>query len=175
MPLEKGTVGHTSGVAPLGATLASLRPVKVVLPDDGDVGAALRGARETLGLEVEDIALVTRVRAADLAAIEAFDLGALPSRPFAVGYVRAYARALGLDAEAVVARFKAEAPPPDGDLRAPAGLGYYTPRRWRWLAILALVVVAAVVAWNLSRRARIAPPRPHATLAVPRLGRPVGA
>ncbi len=168
MSLDKRAVGDTPDVAAQGGNLASLRPVKVVLTEYGNVGAALRGAREALGLEVEDIAQATRVRAAHLAAIEAFELSALPSRPFAVGYVRAYARALGLDAEAVVARFKAEAPPPDGDLRAPGGLGHNAPRRWRWLAVLAVGVVAAVVTWNLTRHAQVAPPHRGAALAAPR-------
>lgn len=166
-PLESGAVGNSQSSVSPGGELASLRPVKLVLREAGNVGDALRGAREALGLEVEDIAQATRVSAAHLAAIEAFDLGALPARPFAVGYVRAYARALGLDADAVVARFKAEAPPPDRDLRAPGGLSHDAPRRSRWLAVLAMGVVAAVVVWNLTRHARVAPPRPGAALASP--------
>ena len=83
------------------------------------LGEALRAARESLGLEIEDIAQATRVRGAYIAALEAFELDALPSRPFAIGYLRAYARALGLEPDAVVARFMTEAPVvDDGSARA---------------------------------------------------------
>jgi len=71
--------------------LAPLRPARVVLAASGHVGAALRAARVGLDLDVEDIALVTRVRGSYLTALEDFNLDSLPARPFAVGYVRAYA------------------------------------------------------------------------------------
>src|SRR5271165_2672072 len=91
-----------------GDQIAALRPVRVVLDERGHVGAALRAARERLGLAEDDIAQFTRVRSAYITAIEAFDFDALPARPFVVGYVRAYAVAMGLEPEAVVARFHAE-------------------------------------------------------------------
>ncbi len=129
------------------------RPAKVVLAADGDVGQALKAARESLGLAVDDIAQATRVGAAHIAAIEAFDLAALPSRPFTVGFVRAYARCLGLDTEAVVDRFRVEAPSHDQDLRPPLALHLYARRRFGWLMVLVAVVVGAVIAWNVSRHA----------------------
>ena len=168
MPRDTGEFEDIQGVAPTRADLASLRPFKVVLSEAGNVGSALREAREALGLAVEDIALVTRVRAGHLAAIEAFDLGGLPSRPFAVGYVRAYARALGLDAEAVVARFKAEAPRVDGELRPPGGLGQDYPRRFGWIAGAAVLLAAAVLTWNFVRHARVAATRPAVPVAAAR-------
>jgi transcriptional regulator with XRE-family HTH domain len=134
--------------------LAPLRPAKLVLARDGTVGEALRLARESLGLAVEDIALVTRVRAQHLAALEAFELERLPARPFAVGYLRAYAQALGLDPEAVVARFRAEAPREDTALRAPGGAPFEGSRHLRGLAVAAGVVIAGVLAWNLLLHAK---------------------
>ena len=88
---------------------------------DRAMSARACAPRESLDLAIEDIAQATRVRAAHVAALEAFDLDKLPARPFAIGYVRAYALALGLDADAVVARFRAEAPDLDTGLRAPRG------------------------------------------------------
>ena len=101
--------------------LASLRPTKLALATDVHVGEALRQAREQLDLSLEDIAQATHVRAAFIDALERLDLDPLPARPFAVGYVKAYARALGLDPEAVVKRFRAEAPSDDPEFRAPFG------------------------------------------------------
>jgi len=170
MPLDagdiaEGQIGHRTD-----DQLAVLRPVKVVLGVEGHVGAALRTARETLGLAEDDIAQVTRVRAAHIAAIEAFNFDALPARPFVVGYVRAYAKALGLESEAVVSRFKAEAPKADGVLRAPGGVSYDAFASIRWLLIVAAAVTAAVILWNLSRRAEFsaaAPAQAPAPTAMP--------
>ena len=135
--------------------IAALRPVKIVLDTTGHVGAALRLAREGLGLAEDDIAQFTRVRAAYIAAIEDFDFEALPARPFVVGYVRAYAQALGLESEAVVARFHREAPKVDAKLRPPGGVSHDAFRSIRWLLIVGAVVAAAVVVWNVARRAEL--------------------
>jgi transcriptional regulator with XRE-family HTH domain len=156
MPLETDAVADVPSLPATNDDLAPLRPTKVVLAQGGNVGAALRQARETLGLATEDIAQATRVRAAHISALEAFDLEALPSRPFTVGFVRAYARSLGLEPEAVVARFRAEAPRLDDQLRSPAGLHLQKPRRFGRIAILVVVVLGAVVTWNLVRHAYVA-------------------
>lgn len=131
------------------------------------MGEALRRARESLDLGIDDIALATHIRAASIAAIESFDLGALPARPFAVGYIKAYARALGLDQDAVVARFRREAPSEDGALRAPLGVRLRRSAGLRALAAAVLVVGAALASWNLVVRLKAAPVRPPAT--APRL------
>src|ERR1700704_3761479 len=132
MPLDTDAVADVQSLPATNDDLAPLRPTKVVLAQAGNVGAAWRAARETLALAIEDIAQATRVPAAHISALEAFDLEALPSRPFAVGFVRAYARSLGLEPEAVVARFRAEAPPSDDQLRAPAGPHLQRRRRFGW-------------------------------------------
>lgn len=46
------------------------------------------------------------IKAAYLNAIELMRLDDLPSRPFALGFVKTYAEALGVDASAAVAKFK---------------------------------------------------------------------
>ena len=157
MPLDTDAVADVQSPPWVNDDLAPLRPAKIVLAQGGNVGAALRSAREALGLAVEDIAQATRVRAPHIAALEGFDLDALPSRPFAVGFVRAYARSLGLDPEAVVARFRAEAPGVDDALRAPGGLHLQGRRRFGWIAALALLVLGGVMTWNIARRAGAAP------------------
>lgn len=60
-------------------------------------GDILRTAREAQGLSVADIAARTRVPLRHLEAIEQSDYSALPSSTYAVGFTRAYARAVGLD------------------------------------------------------------------------------
>ena len=60
-------------------------------------GDILRKAREAQGLTVADIATRTRVPLRHLEAIEVSDYSTLPSSTYAVGFSRAYARAMGID------------------------------------------------------------------------------
>ena len=84
-----------------------------------DIGAALKAARELRGLNLQELADSTRIRRSYLAAIEEMRLDELPSRPFTIGYIRAYAAALGLDGDAAVERFRRDEPP-RGRRRAPS-------------------------------------------------------
>jgi cytoskeletal protein RodZ len=155
MPLDTGDITEARIAPYADDQIAALRPVRIVLDQTGNVGAALRAARERLGLAEDDIAQFTRVRSAYVAAIEAFDFDALPARPFVVGYVRAYAIALGLEPEAVVARFHAEAPKVDAKLRPPGGVSHDAFASVRRLLVVGAVVVGAVIMWNLARRAEL--------------------
>lgn len=130
-----------------------------------DIGQALREMRERKKLSLEEVADITRVRRAYLADIEAMRLDKLPSRPFTIGYIRAYAEALGLDGEAAVERFKSEEPDLGEPLRAPVGV--IETGDPRVVAIVAGIVVmlAAIVLWNVAQRAMTAnaPPSPTAS------------
>jgi cytoskeletal protein RodZ len=64
-------------------------------------GDKLREAREGLGLTLSDIASRTRVPMRHLEAIEAGDYSGLPSPTYAIGFAKAYARAVGLDEKAI--------------------------------------------------------------------------
>lgn len=72
------------------------------------VGQLLRTRRLERGLEVRDIAAETKIPARFLNAIEDDQHEKLPALPFAVGFVRNYAKMLGLQPEMVCAQFKAE-------------------------------------------------------------------
>lgn len=125
-----------------------------MLSPDVHIGQALRQARESLDLEIEDIAQATHIRAAFIAALEQLDLAPLPARPFAVGYVKAYARALGLDQDAVVTRFRQETPVQDTVLRAPLGAQLKRGARFGGLIAAAVVVIAGLASWNLLVRVK---------------------
>ncbi|MFV4677418.1 helix-turn-helix domain-containing protein, partial [Mycobacterium tuberculosis] len=76
-------------------------------PDDySTIGDFLRALREHKGLTLAELAATTRIRRAYLQGIEEGDRSSQPSRPFAIGYVRSYAQALGIDGDAAAARFK---------------------------------------------------------------------
>jgi cytoskeleton protein RodZ len=72
-------------------------------------GAELRAARERLGLLLEDVARTLRIRSPHLEALEEGRISLLPGNAYALAFVRAYAAAIGLDAEEMVRRFRAEA------------------------------------------------------------------
>jgi cytoskeleton protein RodZ len=61
------------------------------------VGDRLRAARMKAGLELSDIATKTRVPLRHLQSIESGDYASLPSKTYAVGFVKAYARTVGED------------------------------------------------------------------------------
>lgn len=72
------------------------------------VGEKLRDARLAQGLELSDVAARTRVPQRHLAAIENSDYSGLPSPTYAVGFVKAYARAVGVDEVALARELRAE-------------------------------------------------------------------
>lgn len=146
MPRDTGRVADEEGGPVIGVA-----PTPTAAPRT--VGDRLRGAREARGLTLVDVAELTKVRAAYLADIEAMRIEALPSRPYAVGYVRAYAEALELDPDALVARFRAELPEPDQTFRAPIGMAFQDRNKLPWLAGAAGGAVLAIVLWNVAQRA----------------------
>ena len=144
-----------------------------------DIGAALKAAREFRGLNLQDLADSTRIRRSYLAAIEEMRLDELPSRPFTIGYIRAYAIALGLDGDAAVERFRRDEPVHDSSLRAPVGVSESKDPRLTLIVGVGMLVVAAIILWNVAQRAmsQDAPPphtAPPAALAKAKLAAPSG-
>ena len=69
------------------------------------LGDLLRGERATLGKSLIDVQRELHIRAAYIAAIENGDLTVFETPSFVAGFVRSYARYLGMDPEWVYARF----------------------------------------------------------------------
>ena len=88
------------------------------------VGALLRASRVRIGEDLQDVAILLRIRYPYLEAIEGGRFEELPGQTYAVGFVRAYADHLGLDEEEVVRRFKAEV---TGDEVSRTNLRFPTP------------------------------------------------
>jgi cytoskeletal protein RodZ len=80
-------------------------------------GDRLRQARESRGIPLEEVAREAKVSPHLLEALEHDDLASLPGGPFNKGFVRAYARCVGLDPEEAVADYT----------RAEQSLGLRTP------------------------------------------------
>ena len=79
--------------------------------DDFDVplGDIMRGERATLGKSLLDVERDLKIKAAHIAAIENADLSVFATKGFVAGYVRSYARYLGMDPEWTYRRFSKEA------------------------------------------------------------------
>jgi cytoskeletal protein RodZ len=71
-------------------------------------GATLLAARTAAGLELTDVARETRVPLRHLKALETDAHDQLPALPYAIGFVKAYARAVGLDPETLADHFRSE-------------------------------------------------------------------
>jgi transcriptional regulator with XRE-family HTH domain len=157
MPLDLGG-GADSDMVAKGAVASGVHGeaspgLQSLLDAGANVGQALRVLREARGLSLTDIADRTCVRRAYLQALEEMNLDQLPSRPFAVGYVKAYAEAVGASGELAVQQFRKDAPSPDEALKAPVGVRKERDPRLSWLAGVCAVVATAVVIWNLAQHA----------------------
>ncbi len=129
------------------------------------VGDRLRIARELQDLSIEDVAARTRVPTRHLLMIEQGRYEGLPAATYSAGFVKAYARLVGLDEQALSDEFRGEmgstAPPP----HKPAPYEPADPRRTppAWLALLALLL--AVVGGLGFLYARGSPDQPSALAA----------
>lgn len=70
-------------------------------PPAEPVGRKLSKAREARGLSLEEAAIETRIRATQLAALEADDYSSFPSNTYARGFLLIYGKFLGVDVREV--------------------------------------------------------------------------
>ena len=135
------------------------------------LGERFRAAREARGLSLSDVSEQIRIRSIYLAAIEEENWPSIGAPVYIRGFLRTYARFLGLDPEEVVATFNGVPPPPAGSRTpapsaqpektpsqpayawfAPAPPASDTPRRrgpWAiWAAALVAVLLVGFVVYN---------------------------
>ena len=106
------------------------------------IGDLLQERREELGLDLDEIGAMLRIKPGYLAALEQGRTHDLPGPAYAIGFVRAYADFLGLDSDAVLTRFKAEA----AGVAAHPDLSLPVPLGERSLPGGTLVLVALILA-----------------------------
>jgi cytoskeleton protein RodZ len=111
-------------------------------PSAARVGADLRAARERLGWTLPAIAGHLRIRLAFLEAIEDGRTADLPGNAYAVGFLRTYAQALGLDPDEIARRFRAEA----AEANRKTELNFPAPVPERGVPAGALVLIGGVLA-----------------------------
>ncbi len=161
MPVDAGLMTPGFDVSP--ARAADTGSPGDSLEAAESLGAAFRIRREARGQDFEHLSLATRIRPQYLAALEAMRLDELPSRPFAIGYVRAYASALGLDPEEAAQRYKTEAPERDPVRTAPVGVDRERDRGFSLVIVLGVLVIGAIVAWNIAQHVMNRGAATHAT------------
>ena len=139
-------------------------------------GEQLRAARLQQGLEIADVARQLKLFPRQIEALETDNFAALPSLVFVRGFIRNYARVLGLDAQPLlrmagvtlepavagptppVTAPKAEpvmAPtaPPGDDIVVPIPIAPAEPNRsWAWLIGAVVVVVVAGFGYGFLRQ-----------------------
>ena len=69
------------------------------------IGEFFRQVRETKGLTIDEVASKTRIRTDFVKALEDGNFAKLPDQVFVRGFVRSYARSLGLDEDDAIHRF----------------------------------------------------------------------
>lgn len=114
------------------------------------VGALLQAVREKERLPLSEIASRIHIKEAHLAAIEAGDVAALPARPYAVGFVKAYGEFLGLETAPLVLRFKEEADfnaPQEVDVEKFEAAETAADAEGRELSLWAVAVIVAFFIW----------------------------
>ena len=132
-------------------------PIAMAPAIPATVSARLRQAREALGMSTADIAARTRITLRHVTALDQGDLASLPGRPYVMGFVRSYARVVGLDEATMAALARKEmettAAPPSPrtvhqfDVDDPAK----TPSRvvtWIAIGLFVAVLGAGAVFWR---------------------------
>ena len=122
-------------------------------------GALLRDARERAGLSQEDIAGKLKLAPRQIAAIEIGDWNSLPERTFTRGFMRSYARLVGLDPNVVGLDRSPSQPNVGSELKpTPEAIGEVTlessrrsasTARWVVPALLVAVLAAGVAYFQL--------------------------
>jgi transcriptional regulator with XRE-family HTH domain len=142
--MKDGEPDRPAAILPEGADDRRGDRVEEQAPDRA--GVRMRAAREAQGLTLAEVAQRTRVPLRHLEAVEASDFAALPSPTYAVGFARAYARAVGVDEVAVARDVRGELSQVE---RAPKYVPYETadPDRVpsRGLAIFGLGLALAIL------------------------------
>jgi cytoskeleton protein RodZ len=117
------------------------------------VGQDLRAARLRRGDEIAQVSRALKIRKDHLEALENDRAEDLPGKTYAIGFVRSYARHLGLDSAQYVERFKQDiSGRAEEQAREPAPIhqdeGRRLPQGWRIIAGV-VVVLLGWGAWHL--------------------------
>lgn len=143
------------------------------------VGALLSERRLERGLEIVDIARETRIPQRHLNALEQGRHELLPALAYSTGFVRTYARLLGLDADAMVRQYRSERPQQEEGPDRSSGLiegadeTKLPGRAVLFASLAALGLLLAGVIYYATRDQTEPPPAAPVAAAEPRATAPV--
>lgn len=119
-------------------------------------GEKLQREREMRGVTLEEIAEATKIGTRNLRALETNEFDKLPGGIFNKGFVRAYARYLGIDEEQAVADYLAASGQADAPATGPlpeipptVKLSVRRRRPWRLVVLGILLLAAAYLGWRM--------------------------
>jgi cytoskeleton protein RodZ len=134
----------------------------------GKIGEALRKAREAKSITLRQAEEATKIRLKYLEALEREDYSQIPGRVYAIGFLRNYARYLGLDWQPLVEELKAALPPEEEEeykiSPSPSEESQDRPKKglWRWFTVLLVVLFL----WGLNQLYNRARPTPDTNLSL---------
>lgn len=116
-------------------------------------GGMLAAARDSAGLSVEEVATKLRLSVRQVQALEADDASGLPDAMYVRGFIRNYAKLLGLDAETLLAAYRVSAP--DAESHAISlhseniPIVSYEKKTWLPYALASAIVGLALGGWMI--------------------------
>ena len=112
----------------------------------GELGNKFKEQRESLGLTLREVEESTKIRKKYLQALENENFDVIPGRTYTKGFIKNYARFLGLDAKEFIEQFEAEfVYPQDEDIHAPLSHGAGGRRGRRTFSRIAIGLLLTVI------------------------------
>lgn len=120
--------------------------------DASSAGASLAAAREEMNLSIGDVARHLKLTPAQVEALEEGAYERLPGRVFVRGFLRNYAKLLGIDPQPLLRRIEHEMPQPKVVQEAPHQTEAVMPTgeksNWPLYSGVILIVIAALAAYE---------------------------
>jgi cytoskeleton protein RodZ len=182
---ERAVLNGGSGAGGAGKFPGRQPPWEKTQPEPGSFGEWLRRQREMREISLRDIAERTKISLRYLEAMEEDRFDVLPAPIFAKGFLREYARYVGLSPDEVVNHYLSVQDPQEGmeegmeDTR-PGRERARRTRGWTWglfllLAGALLLALVAVFAWWAQKRRDDSSMQPPPPIAAPPRAAPAAA
>ncbi|AZS16043.1 RodZ domain-containing protein [Paenibacillus lutimineralis] len=141
-----------------------------------DLGQQLKEARLSMGLSLDDVQEITKIRKRYLEAIEAGDYKVLPGSFYVRAFIKTYAEAVGINADELLAEHKQNVPEAVPDTTMEPVLQKRRSRQsternskwlttalmWSFFALIVIVIYLYFTVWSQSNEAKTNEPDPTA-------------